>query len=158
MDMNFFIIGFGFVFYLFGGRLTALEVTYLKVVDQSKLLGDPIAEQSSISEQRCLFECGLHTGCASINYCEAKQICMLNRNKEDILNILVEEEGWKYYEKYKVRNINVFQNDLVCLVCPVPIHVTFSYKTKINQVKVEANKGAMFSLLFKFLIRIIKGK
>ena len=102
--MTFFVTT-GFVLFLFVGRLTALQVTYLKVVDQSKLPGDPIREQSSISEQQCLFECGLHTGCDSINYCETKQICMLNRNREDISNSLIEDEGWKYYEKYKVSYI-----------------------------------------------------
>ena len=34
----------------------------------------------------------------------------------------------------------------------------FSYKHKINQVKVKANKGGILSLLFTFLMRIIKGK
>ena len=38
------------------------------------------------------------------------------------------------------------------------IDVTFSHKNKINHVKVEAKIGGILSLLFKFLIRIMKGK
>ena len=47
---------------------------------------------------------------------------------------------------------------MVYLVYAVPTHVTFSYENKINQEKVEAKSGGILSLLFKFLMRIIKGK
>ena len=61
----------------------------------------------------------------------------------------------KYHQQ---AHIDVFQNVLVCLVYPVPTHVTFSFKNKINQVEVEAKNKGILSLLFKFLMGIIKGK
>ena len=100
-----FFVTIGFVLFLFVGCLTALEVTYLKVVDQSKLPGNPIREQSSISEQQCLFECGLHALCRSANYHKTKQLCTLNRKRENDRNDLVKVKGWKYYQKCMVRVI-----------------------------------------------------
>ena len=54
-----------------------------------------------------------------------------------------------------LKRIDVFQNVLVCLVYPVPTRYFF-LQNKINQVKVEAKNGGIFSLLFKFLIRTIQ--
>jgi len=88
-------------FALFLVHSTAVEVTYITVVDQSKLPGNPI-RVLIIEEKHCLFECGLLARCASVNYHRAEQICSLNRNRAEDRNSLVEEQGWTYYEKYKV--------------------------------------------------------
>ena len=45
---------------------------------------------------------------------------------------------------------------LSCLPGSNPL--LFHIETKINQVKLEAKCGGILSLLFKFLIRIVKGK